>query len=146
MFFGDEQLKCCCLFNTDALRVDKESKGSLCCCCCCCCCMGVGRDEVSSSCMRGDLLISFDFGTIGNPRFCCSRLCVAFVVLDWENEALEGGIAVSEWETAEALLSLFCPIDSVLSFSCTSLSGSTPTGGVDEFMCHFLLATAKTSS
>ena len=115
MFFGDEQLKCGCLFNIDALReVDKESKGSL---CCGCCCMGVGRDDVSSSCMRGDLLISFDFGTIGKPRFCCSRLCVAFVVLDWENEALEQGIVVSEWETAEVLLLLFCLIDSDTTFS-----------------------------
>ena len=139
IFFGDEQLKC--LFNADGFReLDKESSGSL------CCCRGVGREDVRSSCMRGDLLSSLDFGTIGNPRFRCSRLRVVFVVLDWENVASEPGIVISEWETAEVPGSLFCPTDSVLPFSSTSLSVSAPALTVDEFMCHFLRATANTSS
>lgn len=141
IFFGDEQLKCACLFNADGFReLDKESSGSL------CCCREVGRDDVNSSCMRGDLLNSLDFGTIGNPRFLCSRLCVVFVVVDWGNVESEPGIVISEWETAVVLESLFCPTGSVLPFSSTSLSASVLAVTVDEFMCHFLRATANTSS
>lgn len=144
MFFGDEQLKCACLFNAGGFReVDKESSGSL------CCCAWVGSDDVSSSSMRGDLLSSLDFGTIGNPRFCCSRLHVEFVVLDWENVASESGIVISEWETEVVPRSLFCPTDPAFPFSSTSLSASAAVAvalTVDAFMCHFLRATANTSS
>ena len=141
IFFGDEQLKCACLFNAAGFReLDKESSGSL------CCCREVGRDDVNSSCMRGDLLNSLDFGTIGNPRFRCSRLRVIFVVGDWENVASEPGIVISELETAVAPESLFCPTGSELPFSSISLSASALALTVDEFMCHFLRAAANTSS
>ena len=145
MFFGDEQLKCACLFNADAFsEEDKESNGSL---CCCCGCRVVGRDDANSSGMRGDLLNSFDFGAIGRPRFCCSRLCIAFgVLLDWESATSEVGIAVLECETTAASGSLFCLTDSSFPFSSISLSVSATAPTVDEFMCHFLCAMAKTSS